>query len=1419
MKELKEKVSNASQKTLEDNCKTEAVSDILPQAHNNLEAAPADFLAAVAAIIGLQNQAPPLERVSRDGTLPVSFAQERFWILDQLAPNNPFYNESVAFRISGKLNVTALEQSFKEILRRHEALRTSFTMVDGELIQVISSNWDFNLSIVDVTTVPNPESNIQTFITKEVKKPFNLKKGLLLRPALLKLGEEDWVLVVAVHHIVFDKWSESLLFEELTSLYKAFSTDKPSTLPELPIQYADFAHWQLQWLKNEVLDEQLDYWQQQLGGSLPRLQLPTDYPCLPNRDYRGAKKHLVLSTKLTEALKTLSRQESATLFMTLLAAFKTLLYRYTGEEDIIVGTPVAGRNQIKTEKLMGCFLNSLAMRSDLSGNPTFVQLLHRVREVVQQAYAHQDIPFEKVLEKLDLDRSHSHSPVFDVMLNLLNTPQQALELSGLTLTPLELLEPDSQFSMTLYVEEHGSELHLILLYQQALFSSERMVCLLNQFQYLLEEIVANPEKPLKSYSLVTPQSRSLLPDQSVALPEPHYEPVTNLFASWVKSTPQHPAISQGNRTWSYSELSTSAYALAQVLRSKGIEKGEPVAVCGSRSFGLIASIIGILLNGSVLLTIDQNLPQQRQRLILTEAKAKYLLSVGEQLSADKWMDKSVKIINIAEDTGRAVEAAIDKTQARELPERVSEKKGGEISKQTRRHGDAETRRMEIPPKISLTLPEITPEDPAYIFFTSGTTGVPKGVLGVHKGLSHFLDWQRQTFDVTQKDRIAQLTSLSFDAVLRDIFLPLTSGATLCLLEATADLSSYYILPWLARERISLLHTVPTLAQSWLVDKPSGVSVGKLRRVFFSGEPLTAQLIHQWREAFPEAEEIINLYGPTETTMVKFYYRVPAAQPLPAVQPVGYPQPSTQGLILGENNQLCGIAEPGQIVIRTPFRTLGYINAPEANHRQFVKNPNRDDKKDLLYYTGDRGRYRPDGSIEILGRIDHQVKIGGVRIEPGEIEAVLNQYPAVGQSLILAQEITPGNKCLVAYIVLNREQACTNNELRDFLQQRLPNLMIPSAFVMLDAFPRTPNGKVDRRALPVPDLTEPQSPTDFVAPRDQLERELTKIWKKVLGIQSIGVKDNFFDLGGNSLLAVSVIAKIQKTFDKNLSLATLFQEASTIEQLANSLRHEGWSAPESSLIPIQPGGSKNPFFFINSLAYAQKLSSYLGSDQPCYGLSIFRLMNLDQQKIDQLQIGDIAEQFIKDMRTIQPDGPYLLGVYCGDFRIALEIAQQLHVQRQKVGLLAFIDAIWDPRKLGFYFYWHNFRQFGFSYLLYKVNQRIEFIKNKLILHIKSIKSKFYSQTGSTMPKHLQDVNLLNAYYQFGRDYVPQVYPGKLTFFVSSEWRLRNSGKLESLAGGGLETHEIHGYHKNLFEEPQILVLAEKLKACLDNAQED
>ncbi|MEJ2735565.1 MAG: amino acid adenylation domain-containing protein [Anaerolineae bacterium] len=617
--------------------------------------------------------------------------------------------------------------------------------------------------------------------------------------------------------------------------------------------------------------------------------------------------------------------------------------------------------------------------------------------------------------------------------------------------------------------------------------------------------------PIESYSLVTPGARQLLPDPEAALPEPRHEPITAVFASWLNPPTERVAIQKGDRTWTYSELGKSAHALARALVIQGVEPGDVVAVSGGRSFGLIASMVGVFLSGGVLLNLDRYLPRRRQEIMLEEAKAKWLLYIGTPLPADDWMWESLTVVRVDPDTAQAIEL-----------------------------------NQRMPPE-GISLPEVAPQDAAYLFFTSGSTGVPKGVLGCHKGLAHFLSWQRQTFDIGPSDRSAQLTGLSFDVVLRDIFTPLTSGATLCLPEDDAILDPARLLPWMERQRITMFHTVPSLAQSWLSDAPPAVSLRDVRLVFFAGEPLTETLVHRWRETWPESAGIVNLYGPTETTLAKCYFRVPS-MPLPGVQPVGSPLPETQALILAENDQLCGIGEPGQIVLRTPFRSLGYINASEENQRRFVQNPFRSDQEDVVYYTGDRGRYRPDGTLDILGRVDHQVKIRGVRIELGELETVLGQHPGVWESVALVREETPGDKRLVAYVTPKPDHTLTTSGLHSYLKQKLPDAMVPSAFVILDTLPLTPNGKVDRRALPEPDWQRLVREQGFEPPRTPFEEALAGIWAQILGIEQVGVHDDFFVLGGHSLLAAQVVSRLRDTLHIELPLRSLF-DTPTIAGLA------------------------------------------------------------------------------------------------------------------------------------------------------------------------------------------------------------------------------------------------------------------------------
>jgi amino acid adenylation domain-containing protein/non-ribosomal peptide synthase protein (TIGR01720 family) len=1051
----------------------------------------------------------PILPVSRDRDLPLSFNQQRLWLVEQIESDSSAYNMPAAFRLVGSLEVAALEYSLNEIVKRHEILRTVFSNVDGQPFQIICSDASLKLPVVDLKKLPKKqqEDEVQQLLIEEAQLLFDLDRWPLLRCKLLRIDEEEHLLLLTAHHIVFDGWSFNIFCQELATLYEAFTTKKSLPFPELPIQYVDFAIWQREWLKDDVLEAQMLYWKQQLEGSVPLLQLPTDLRS-SIKTHRGESQSLLLSKDLTEALKTLSRKEGATLFMTLLAAFKTLLLRYTGQEDILVGSPIAGRNRKELERLIGFFVNTLVLRTSVSSNVSFRELLSRVREVTLGAYVHQDIPLEKLLEELKLKRDLNHNPLFRVWFNMANVVDTSLELSGLSVETISNIETPAKFDLNLYVREQKQAIELKLVYNIDLFEAERMIVMLNQFEYLLKQIVSTPEKTIQSYSLLTLQSQPLLPDPRVVLPEPVHEPITNLFISWANRTPKQIAISQGDRSWTYDELVENARAITQVLITHGIKRGDVVAVSGSKSFGLIASMLGVLLSGGVLLTLAQNFPKQRQQLMLEQAQAQHLLHVGQLPKDKEWIKEFIEISFI----------------------------------------DPETGNPGIPDSLPFNsyIPEPpNSDDAAYVFFTSGTTGTPKGILGSHKGLSHFLNWQRQQFAVSPQDRLAQLTGLSFDVVLRDIFLPLTSGATLCLPEVEDDLTPAYILPWLERVQISLLHTVPTLAQSWLTDMSPAISLRKLRWVFFAGEPLTKMLVCRWRRAFPEAGKIVNLYGPTETTLAKCFYEIPD-NVLPGVQPIGFSLPESQALVLAKDGQMCGISELGEIVLRTPFRSNGYINASEENQRRFVQNYFGNDEKDLLYYTGDRGRYRPDGSLEILGRIDHQVKINGIRIELEEIEAFLSLHPRVQQAVVTSTEDTIGKKRLVAYVV-SENDSLSSSQLREFLQRQLPNYMMPSALVILNILPLTPNGKIDRKALPASDISSGKLDTKFVAPRTPTEKLLANIWTEILGIKRVGVHDNFFELGGDSILAIQVVGRANQT-KISLTLKKLFHHQ-TIAELA------------------------------------------------------------------------------------------------------------------------------------------------------------------------------------------------------------------------------------------------------------------------------
>ncbi len=1334
--------------------------------------------------------------VSRAQDLPLSFAQQRLWFLDRIEPNSSSYNIPEAVELIGSIDVQILQQALDAIVSHHEIIRTNYLTVDNNPIQVINPPAPVQLEIVDLQQIPAPEqqAQVQAYLHQSSRKPFNLATDLMLRCSLVQLAPNQHIFLATMHHIASDAWSMGLFWQQLGQVYNALCAHKPNPLSPLQVQYADYAVWQREWLSGEVIVQQLDYWKQQLTHVNPILELPTDYPRPAIQTYAGKVTSIDLSPQLTADLKALCRQEGATLFMSLLAAFQILLSRHSGQSDFIIASPIAGRNRTEVEGLIGFFINTLLLKADLSGNPSFQALLGRVRKTALGSYAHQDVPFEKLIEELNPRRDLSRNPLFQVLFNMLNVEDLNLDLDGLTVAPVTIAEGNSKFDITLYVKEQNHQIHFDLAYNTDLFAPARMVEMLAQFEQLLTQIVARPDRSIQAYSLVTPAAQTLLPNPRIALSKPEFDPITTTFINWATQAPHQAAIVQANRTWTYQELATAAQEIAQLLRANKLSIGTTVAVSGDRSFGLIASMLGVLMSGGVLLNIDPKLPVARQELMLATAEAKYLVVVGKSGSLTS-LSSEIGILTIEPDTGKV--------------------------------SSLET--ILYPKTAPIALPI---DAAAYVFFTSGTTGVPKGVLGTHQGLAHFLNWQRETFEIVPEDRAAQLTGLSFDVMLRDIFLPLTSGATLCLPAATEDLTPGRILPWMERQQITILHTVPTLAQSWLMNVPTGISLRTLRRTFFAGEPLQETLISQWREHFPHAGEIINLYGPTETTLAKCYYRIPN-DVRPGIQPIGITLPQTQALLFNPDRQLCGIGEAGEIAIRTPFRTKGYLNATAADRDRFVPNPDRSEPDDLIYHTGDRGRYLPDGQLEILGRIDRQIKISGIRIEPGEITALLDRHPQIKTTIVIAREDIPGDKRLVAYYVATDAQQIPASDLRQFLSQ-LPGYMVPSAFVLLPAIPLTPNGKIDRRALPAPARdSDPNrlggalsSERTFARPRDEFEVQLTKIWEQVLGIRSsaggatptINVTDNFFELGGHSLLAIRLFSEIERVWDRNLPLATLFQ-AQTIEKLANLLRQEGWSAPYSSLVPIQPQGPKSPLFCIhpiggNVLEY-YSLATHLGQEQPVYGL---QSLGLDGKAVPLCSVEAMATHYITEMKTIQPYGPYFLLGYSFAGLVVYEIAQQLDRQGQKVALLALLDRVSPTfiptrpsllKAIGIHFrnLWLSDTRGKWLYLRSRISYKI--------VHRGDYRKYMISQWNEVSPEY---INVFDANLQASEDYQAQIYPGDLTLLRCQVQPLnqalsRDLGWNKCVAGN-IEIHHLPTAHHGILKEPNVQLVAAKIRLCLE-----
>ncbi|QLE39947.1 amino acid adenylation domain-containing protein [Nostoc sp. C052] len=1075
-------------------------------------------VAALAELIGqLQPQqaeftSVPILPRAKDAQLLLSFAQQRLWFLEQLQPNSALYNIPEALRLVGTLNQAALEQSLQEIIVRHEALRTNFIAVDGQARQITQTQIDWQISVINLKHLPvnEQEITVQELAQEQALQPFDLAKGALIRAKLLVLSETEHILLISMHHIVSDDWSMGVFVSELTALYNAYAKNQPSPLPQLPIQYADFALWQRQWLQGDVLQSQLNYWQEQLKDAPALLPLPTDLPRPALQTFAGAYQKFELSPQLTKKLTQLSQQQGATLFMTLLAAYNTLLYRYTGVADISVGTPIANRDRSEIEGLIGFFVNTLVMRTDLSANPNFCELLGRVREVALAAYAHQNLPFEMLVEALQPERNLSHTPLFQVAFILQNAPTSEVEMTGLTLSHVSTAGVTAKFDLTLAMGSTDTGLVGVLEYNTDLFDAATIERMAGHFVTLLEAIVANPQESISQLPLLTAveQQQLLIDWNDTSVDYPTEKCIHQLFEEQVARTPDALAVVFENEQLTYNQLNCRANSLAHYLRSLGVGSDVLVGLCVERSLEMLVALLGILKAGGAYVPLDPEYPQERLQFMLEDAQVGVLLT--QKQLVNKLPQHQARLVCLDE-----IESQINENNQDNL------------------------------------IGMLSATNLANVIYTSGSTGKPKGVMVKHTGFVNLSQAQIHTFGVNSDSRILQFASLSFDASIWEIIMALGSGATLYL--GTKD-SLAPGTPLLERLRDRGITHITLPPSALLV--MSAEELPALQTIIVAGEACSAELVKLWSVG----RNFFNAYGPTETTVCA---TIAKCHPEDEKISIGRPIANTQIYILDSYLQPVPMGVPGELHIGGVGLAQGYLNRSELTQEKFIPNPFGDSR---LYKTGDLARYLPNGNIEYLGRIDHQVKVRGFRIEAGEIEALLDQHPHVQASCVILREDSPGGKSLVAYVVPNSQQILTTSELRQFLSNHLPHYMMPQAFVILESLPLTPNGKIDRRALPTPDLHSEQK--DYVAPRTLSEEMVAQIWAQVLKLEQVGIYDNFFELGGHSLLATQVISRLQEALQISLPLRSLF-ESPTVAQLSEVISSQMETGLALTAPPILP----------------------------------------------------------------------------------------------------------------------------------------------------------------------------------------------------------------------------------------------------------
>jgi len=1330
---------------------------------------------------------PPIEPVDRRQPMVLSFSQERMWVLHHLDPHSAAYNVAGATLLEGPLDVDALRRAFALVLERHEVLRTSYPTIDGEAGVLIAASVTLPLAVVDVADRPDPEAAALAAAGALAHAPFDIAAAPLIRAELYRLGADRHLLGVCMHHLVTDAWSVGLLVGDLLAFYDAFAAGRTPTPAPVGLGYIDYAHWQRLHLTDAHLSRQLAYWKSQLEGAKP-VELPSDRPRSQRRTSAGAYLPLPLPEALVESLTALSVARGTTLFMIMLAAFEVLLHRYTGESDLIVGVPVANRNRLASETLMGTLVNTLALRLRFDPDVSFAQLLTQVREVALDAYANQDLPFERLISQLPVERRRGESPLVSVMFDFQNAPTPG-SVGALQVSPVTLSRGASQFDLSLMVFDTQLGRLASIEYSTELFDADAMRRLLGHYASILESIALNPEIPISRIRLLgAGERRELLALGSGALHPPGAIPsLEEAFAAQLLRTPEAPAIIDEQGSLSYRDLDRDSSGLARRLESFGAGPGERIAIVLERDRRVPIAMLAALKTGAAYVPLDPRHPAERLRYTLQDCEPRVVVTqkkllgiVPPGLSAE-----CLCLDDLGADIGDAPVAATARDPARA----------------------------------------------AYILYTSGSTGRPKGVEVSVAALSHFLRSMSHTPGMSSSDRLLAVTTIAFDIAGLELWLPLITGASVRLVPSDIAADGLGLLRLMQDWRPTLMQATPA---TWKMLLEAGWSGDPALKILCGGEAFPPELA---QALIRRSHSVWNMSGPTETTIWSAVHKV-RERDGPKI-PIGAPIDDTRIYILDRHGELQPWGVAGEIFIGGAGVANGYFRLPDLTRQRFVPDGFAAGPAGRMYRTGDGGRLRFDGRFECLARLDDQIKLRGFRIEPGEIEALIKHDPRIRDAVVIAREDRPGDQRLVAYYVAAASDApipTLEADLAEALQRRLPSYMIPSSFVALDVLPMTANGKIDRQRLPAPSDERRLDEDAYLAPRDQIEGDLVRLWEALLGKERIGIRDDFFRLGGHSLLAVRLYARIEKHWGVALPLATLL-ERPTIEYLGDQIRSEQpASSPESVsvpppraaaerfsfLVPIQPSGTGPALFCVHGagghVLNFSNLSRRLGPKYPLYG---FQARGIDGRTKPIARIEEMAEEYLKELRTLQPQGPYYLTGYCGGGIIAFEMARKLRAAGQVVALLALLDSYRPGAAPGASLdqrWARAIRSDSFADLWRRASARLrrDLRETSLLLRI-----GVHRVLGKPMPFEVRDFWLTQSFLKSARRYPPGVYPGKLTVLRATQVDPELLGVGPELgwsefAKGGIQAFDVPGDHHSLLQEPHIGVLAATLKECLEAA---